>query len=633
MGKRKLAVSRKKTPYSTKGLGIFQDNGKTFLFHAHPSSKKYFQIDESKDGMDFRLLSNKVQIKTQNKGYENSNHCQDFRTIKVEDEYYLTYKVVKEKHSSLCGAKSKDLVNWQKIGNISTPGETGTLVPDFKYKDQYVLYFGEEKILVATSSDLKSWKTLGGPINFINKKDGLIKIMDAEVTEGGIMLFYFQYEKNWDIVERYCLKAALFEKDNPNKLLWDLDIWQQKGEVTKERAKPIGVTLHDNKLISYWQYQEEKIIALVFPKLKAILKKTKPSFISPVIKKYKKNPILGPIKDHYWESQATFNPTAFFDEGEVHLVYRAVGDNNISSLGYAKSKDGLKIDKRYRHPVYVPTQPFEGGCDNYCIHGSTKHLAKQYVNSAFVSGPGYGGCEDPRITKIDGRYHMIYVAFDGWREPRLAITSITCEDFHNEHWEWEKPVLISKPGQINKSGSILPEKINGKYVIFHRVFPNILIDFVDSLDFDGTTYLKGEYSISPRSGYWDSRKVGVGPSPLKTEDGWLVIYNGVDDKDDRRYQIGAMLLDANDPTKIKYRAPASILEPTEGYENEGLKYGVVYPCGAVIKDDTLFVYYGASDMTTAVATTNIHKFLTDLKESHSATLVHTETETAEPVLH
>ena len=91
-------------------------------------------------------------------------------------------------------------------------------------------------------------------------------------------------------------------------------------------------------------------------------------------------------------------------------------------------------------------------------------------------------------------------------------------------------MLISPPHIIDKNACILPEKINGKYVIFHRVFPNILIDFVDDLDFDGKTrWLAGQYEIPVRalSSDWDSRKVGCGPPPLKTKDGWLLIYQAV----------------------------------------------------------------------------------------------------------
>ena len=94
-----------------------------------------------------------------------------------------------------------------------------------------------------------------------------------------------------------------------------------------------------------------------------------------------------------------------------------------------------------------------------------------------------GGCEDPRLTRIGEQVYMTYVAYDGHSHPRVALSSIHIDDFLNKKWNWKKPVLISPPYIVDKNACILPEKINGKYVIFHRVFPNILIDFVDDLRF------------------------------------------------------------------------------------------------------------------------------------------------------
>ena len=213
--------------------------------------------------------------------------------------------------------------------------------------------------------------------------------------------------------------------------------------------------------------------------------------------------------------------------------------------------------------------------------------------------------------------YMTYVAYDGWSPPRVALTSIALKDFLDNNFIWEKPVLISPPGVVDKSAVIFPEKINGKYAIMHRVFPNILIDYVDSLDdFDGKTFVYGEHKIEPRSKeWWDSRKIGAGAPPLKTDEGWLLIYQAVDDKDASEYKVGAMLLDLEDPTKVIARSAEPILLPREEYENVGFKAGVVYPCGAVIKDNTLFVYYGGADSYVCVATANLKDFIGDLKKT------------------
>ena len=161
---------------------------------------------------------------------------------------------------------------------------------------------------------------------------------------------------------------------------------------------------------------------------------------------------------------------------------------------------------------------------------------------------------------------------------------------------------------------IFPEKINGKFVVIHRVFPDVLIDFVDDLTFDNK-FLTGQHKIPPRYDAWDSRKLGAGAPPIKTKDGWLLIYQAVDDRDPGKYKIGAMLLDLNDPSKVLYRANNPILEPTEWYENEGFKAGVTYPCGAVIMNDKLMVYYGGADTVMCVASAPLDKFLAELKHS------------------
>jgi len=215
---------------------------------------------------------------------------------------------------------------------------------------------------------------------------------------------------------------------------------------------------------------------------------------------------------------------------------------------------------------------------------------------------------------------MTYVAFDGATPPRSALTSIPIEDFLNRRWDkWEKPKLISAPGMVNKSAVVFPEKINGKYVVLHRVYPNILVDVVDDLKFDNS-YLRGQYFIPPRKKFWDSKKVGAGAPPIKTKDGWLLVYQSVGYQDPSRYKIGAMLLDKDDPTKVLYRTNNPIISPEESYENDGFKAGVVYPCGAVVKDNNLFVYYGGADTVVCAAEENLDTFLSQMKHNREPKL-------------
>ena len=105
----------------------------------------------------------------------------------------------------------------------------------------------------------------------------------------------------------------------------------------------------------------------------------------------------------------------------------------------------------------------------------------------------------------------------------------------------------------------------------------------------------------------------MGPTPIKTPDGWLALYHGVGDQDASRYKVGAMLLDISDPTRVLLRSRNPILEPNECYENEGFKYGVVYPCGATVIDNNLMVYYGGADTVICGAQSPLNEFMDELK--------------------
>jgi predicted GH43/DUF377 family glycosyl hydrolase len=323
------------------------------------------------------------------------------------------------------------------------------------------------------------------------------------------------------------------------------------------------------------------------------------------LRKFVGNPIIEPDETHDWESQYTFNPAAVYEGGKVHLVYRAIGESGLSVFGYASSRDGVHVDERLDEPMYISRKPL-------C---APKAPAVCYISN---SGGSWDGCEDPRLTKLGDRLYMTYTAFDYY--PRVALTSIDVKDFLEKQWHWKEQVFLSPPGEIHKNWVIFPEKINGKYAILHSITPEIRIDYFDSLDFNGDTFIKSSHASPPRKKCWDSRVRGVGPPPMRTEDGWLVLYHAIDDRDPGRYKMGAIVLDLNDPKKELYRSQAPILEPDERYENEGFKSGILYSCGAVVVDGTLFVYYGGADTVACVATANLHQFLAEVKKGGSPKL-------------
>lgn len=320
--------------------------------------------------------------------------------------------------------------------------------------------------------------------------------------------------------------------------------------------------------------------------------------------RHEANPVIQPNTGNHWESKATFNPAALFAEGKIHLLYRAIGDNDVSVLGYAVSQNGFDVEGQLPHPAYAQHKAFEAD------------MKKQYVPPApYSSGGGWnGGCEDPRLTLVDDTVHLIYTAFDGWGSIRVAMSTLPLKNFLENDWRWTKPIFLSPPQEIHKNWVLFPEKIRGKYAILHSISPNVLIDYVDDMKiFSGEKFIRSYYSgRSGRAGKWDNWVRGVGPTPMKTKYGWLVLYHAMDNEDPDRYKLGAMLLDLNDPTKVLYRSRSPFLEPDVSYENDGFKAGVVYCCGSAIMNDTLFIYYGGADTVTCVATLDLEKFMKEL---------------------
>jgi predicted GH43/DUF377 family glycosyl hydrolase len=326
-----------------------------------------------------------------------------------------------------------------------------------------------------------------------------------------------------------------------------------------------------------------------------------------VLKKHEENPIISPQGDNGWEAWQTFNPGVILlqdREGKppasrgrerVHFLYRAIGYDGISRLGYASSEDGFKVDERLPYPVYE--------------HRLTGPVFNYY---SFASGGSFGGAEDPRPVRVDeeDKIYMTYTACDEWL--RVAITSIKVRDFLNKKWQWKYPQLISPPGEIHKNWVIFPGKINGKYAILTSLSPEISVAYLDDLEFENGRYIKSVYIPTCRKNGWDTRVRGAGPPPIKTRYGWLLIYHATHERDPGKYKVGAMLLDLRDPTKIICRSPEPILEPSEVYEYDGFKAGVVYASGAVVKDGKLLLYYGAADSYIGVAYADFDKFLEEL---------------------
>ncbi len=317
------------------------------------------------------------------------------------------------------------------------------------------------------------------------------------------------------------------------------------------------------------------------------------------------NPIISPNEEREWESQGTFNPGVVQDDfGNAHLLYRAVGSDGVSRIGYSSSTDNVHFDERLPYPVFAMQNPRE----------NFPSELKRHSFILYPSGGSWGGSEDPRIVRIDGRVYVSFNTFDGWDFIRVSVISIDENDFFAKRWNWTRPLFLSPTNEVNKNWVMFPEKIHGKFAILHSVSPEVLVDFVDRLEdlAFGRQTIKSHFGQKKPRESWDSWSRGAGPPPIKTEKGWLVLYHAIDKNEPGRYKLGALLLDLADPRKILARGSEPLLVPDAWYENDW-KPGIVYVCGALVKDGTLFVYYGGGDKYVCVASAPLQKVLGTLE--------------------
>jgi len=215
------------------------------------------------------------------------------------------------------------------------------------------------------------------------------------------------------------------------------------------------------------------------------------------------------------------------------------------------------------------------------------------------------------LTMIGSRIYMFYTAYNGENPPRVAVSFISVGNFLKRKWHWSKPVLITPPEFDNKDAFLFPKGFDGKYICVHRLGNCIDYDFCSSLNFKGNVWLEEHRWIERRKGWWDSEKVGAAAPPIKTREGWVMLYHGM--SEDGVYRVGAVLLDLKNPVKILARTIYPIFEPEAQYEREGQMPNVVFPCGNVLLGGELYVYYGGGDSVVGVATVKIKELVKILK--------------------
>ncbi len=592
--------------YSSKAL--FEFKGKLYLLAVRKSTNASYYIPLI-DG-HFRL-SKKLPISfyNENNELEDLNNCHDFR-INLHQKL-VTYKKRVGQKENLYISKLNSNNHWKT--NIIHENEKGiavTLKTEFNNKKSLLAFLSRENLQIAevekdgliiykkTLADLKDHKIIG-----VNEFDEGLLASFVKITKKS---------KDWHI----SIVGILFDKKNP----WHI-LWKSEENITEEiiptaskshRPEALGINYEGDHIYVYISISGSDLLRIKFlypfSKQRRIAHHSTKSHIK--LTRSDKNPILSPDPSSPWESIATFNPGAFEHNGIIHFLYRAIGKDDVSVLGYFNSLDGININYKHPDPAYFTIKPRE-----------LEIRDKDIPPAIYASGGGTsGGVEDPRVVKIGNKVYLVYIAFDGWSSVRIRLSSISLKDFLAKKWNWSKPVFISPKGEVHKNWVIFPEKINGKFAIIHGIHPQIYIDYIDDLDmFDGNNFIKSPIPQGgPQGGrknFWDNKMRGPGSPPVKTKYGWLLLYHAMDMKDPNRYKIGAMILDLKDPTKVIYRSNQPILEPDAHYENHGHKAGVVYCCASVVKDDTFFVYYGGADKFTCVATFNIDDFVKKIKEN------------------
>ena len=216
------------------------------------------------------------------------------------------------------------------------------------------------------------------------------------------------------------------------------------------------------------------------------------------------------------------------------------------------------------------------------------------------------GVLDARVTYLEGVYYITYIAL-GNHGYRLGLAKT--QDFESV----ERIGLISEPD--TKTGVLFPQRIKGRYARLERPHEghSVWVTYSDDLIYWGGSKLV----ISPRDGFWDTSRIGVGSVPIEIDLGWLVLYYGAKDTSAGTiYRIGAIILDKNQPEKVIGRAGIPILSPRENYERIGDIPNIVFSTGAILTSDgEINIFYGAANSCICIGTTTVEKIVATCMQS------------------
>jgi len=296
--------------------------------------------------------------------------------------------------------------------------------------------------------------------------------------------------------------------------------------------------------------------------------------------KHPANPILR-AEDWPYPANAVFNPGAVVFNDETLLLVRVEDRRGRSHLCAARSADGITDWHIDSQPTLLPDPP---------------HHPEELW-----------GIEDPRITYLKELNEYI-IAYTAWSKSGPLVSLATTKDFRTFYRIG--PVLPPD----NKDAAVFPVRFNGKWAMIHRPSistPGAISWMWISFSYD-LKYWGEHHPLMPArpGGWWDSSKIGLATPPIETPQGWLILYHGVrTTAAGGLYRCGLALLDLEDPTRVIRRSSEWVLSPEEPYERFGDVGDVVFPCGWVLQDDTVRLYYGAADTCVALATASLTELL------------------------
>ena len=348
------------------------------------------------------------------------------------------------------------------------------------------------------------------------------------------------------------------------------------------------------------------------------------------MRRLRENPLLTPADVQPTNESltvlCTLNPAAVRVGGEVLLLVR-VGESPpeepgcVAHLYYDADAGETKVGRISRDDAGLEIRDAR----KYSYRGRMLLTSMSHLRIARSTDGGIGrsfrfdarpaifpstpyesyGCEDARITYIDGRYLIAYTAVS---DRGVAVALASTEDFVS----FEKHGLIFPPYQ--KDVAIFPEKVRGTYVCRHRPYKSEFnaACIWTACSPDLLSWGRHEMTLAPRPGTWEAERVGCGAAPIRTAEGWLEIYHAADASGG--YRLGAMLSDLDHPERVIARGSRPVLEPEADYELSGVYGNCVFSNGLVVDEDgTLTVYYGAADSFCAAAVTTIEEMIAAAK--------------------